>query len=42
MGYTGLTIPQKVSKNDSILASYFNGNGSLKDATNKIRTQLYN
>ena len=42
MGYTGLTIPQKVSKNNSILASYFNGNGSLKDATNKIRTQLYN
>ena len=42
MGYTSLTIPQKVSKNDSILASYFNGNGSLKDATNKIRTQLYN
>lgn len=41
LGYTGLTIPQKVSKNNPILASYFNGSGSLKDATNKIRAKIY-
>lgn len=41
LGYTGLTIPQKVSKNNPILASYFNGTGSLKDATNKIRAKIY-
>lgn len=41
LGYTGLAIPQKVSKNNPILASYFNGTGSLKDATNKIRAKIY-
>lgn len=41
LGYTGLSIPQKVSKNNPILASYFNGTGSLKDATNKIRAKIY-
>lgn len=41
LGYTDLTIPQKVSKDNPILASYFNGTGSLKDATNKIRTKIY-